>query len=140
MALSLSRSEWQKRTALLYMENRSWPSTMTAIAQEQWPSAIQDASRVAVFRSSSFLAQLFRPLDGGQRLSINRTEITREGDWRADISWEELMRVKAECGFADCWAVEVFPPKLHVVNVANMRHLWLLPSAPAFAWRKTEAR
>lgn len=39
-------------------------------------------------------------------------------------------------GLADSWAVEVFPADADVVNVANMRHLWILPDAPAFAWRK----
>jgi hypothetical protein len=33
------------------------------------------------------------------------------------------------------WAVEIYPADGDVVAVANMRHLWLLPEAPAFAWR-----
>jgi hypothetical protein len=30
--------------------------------------------------------------------------------------------------------VEVYPPDEAVVNVANIRHLWLLAEAPAYAW------
>ena len=89
-----------------------------------------------VWRSRFFLAQIFPLIEGGQRLSVCRCEITREGDWRADISWQELMDIKAECGFQTDWAVEIFPPNTDVVNVANMRHLWLIDEAPKFAWKK----
>jgi hypothetical protein len=88
---------------------------------------------IAVFRSSAFIAQVFAPANGGQRISVCRTSITREGDWREDISWEELMSVKADCGFVDRWAVEIFPPDANVVNVANLRHLWITDK-PLFAW------
>ena len=33
-------------------------------------------------------------------------------------------------------AVEVFPADDQVVNVANMRHLWVLPEPLPFAWEK----
>jgi hypothetical protein len=32
-------------------------------------------------------------------------------------------------------AVEVYPPAGDVVNVANMRHLWVLRDRLPFAWR-----
>lgn len=46
------------------------------------------------------------------------------------------MRLKAECGRGDKWAVELYPPDEAVVNVANIRHLWLLPEPPAFGWNR----
>lgn len=33
-------------------------------------------------------------------------------------------------------AGEVFPAESDVVNVANMRHLWLLREPPPFGWRR----
>ena len=32
--------------------------------------------------------------------------------------------------------LEIYPPDDQVIDVANMRHLWLLDEAPAYAWRK----
>jgi len=87
----------------------------------------------AAWRSRDYIVQAFD--DGGfTRLSVNRSDFDiKTGDWIAGITWDELQRIKAECGFADRWAVEVFPPDDCVVNVANMRHLWLIDK-PAFGW------
>lgn len=90
----------------------------------------------AVWQSRDFLAVLFREGDH-RRLTVNRTQFdTRTNRWREGITWDELMSVKSECGFADLWAVEVYPPTAHIVNVAAMRHLWLLDSAPPYAWKR----
>ncbi|UXE04726.1 hypothetical protein SEA_NETTUNO_60 [Gordonia phage Nettuno] len=92
-----------------------------------------------VWQSRDFLAVLFRDGDH-RRLTVNRTQFdTRTNTWREGISWDELMTVKAECGFADAWAVEVYPPADQTVNVAAMRHLWLLDSAPSYAWKRGDA-
>ncbi|WP_441316779.1 DUF7694 domain-containing protein [Halomonas sp. hl-4] len=32
--------------------------------------------------------------------------------------------------------MEVYPDDANIVNVSNMRHLWVLPEQPAFMWRK----
>jgi hypothetical protein len=34
----------------------------------------------------------------------------------------------------------VYPPVDEIVNVANMRHLWLLDEAPPYAWRGEQCR
>ncbi len=68
------------------------------------------------------------------RLSINRTTII--GDrWADNITWDELQRIKNECGYTLHDAVEVFPAEKDVVNVANMRHLWVMKDPLPFAWR-----
>ena len=70
------------------------------------------------------------------RLSINRT--TLDGDrWQEGLEWETLQALKNELGYAAHDAVEVFPAAADVVNVANMRHLWVLSEPLPFAWRKT---
>lgn len=69
------------------------------------------------------------------RLSINKT--SHNGDtWDDNITWDELQKIKNECGYGDACAVEIFPPDESVVNVANMRHLWLLPEPPSFMWNR----
>lgn len=48
------------------------------------------------------------------------------------VSWDTLQAIKSDLGFADAWAVEVYPPDDAVVNLTNMRHLWIMPSD--YAW------
>ena len=48
----------------------------------------------------------------------------------------DLQRLKAECGYGGHDAVEVFPHALDVINVANMRHLWVMGEPLTFAWRR----
>lgn len=87
------------------------------------------------WRSRDFLAQLYDQ-NGQWRLSVNRAEIGSDGRWKDGITWDELQRIKSECGFGDRFAVEVFPPNEHVVNDANIRHLFLLDEKPAYSWTK----
>lgn len=90
---------------------------------------------IRALASRFFFVQVYRD-NGFIRLSINRTELDNDGNWRAGITWDELMQCKGEAGYGDKWAVEVYPPVEAVVNVANMRHLFLLDEAPEFAWKK----
>lgn len=119
----------------LARENAKYSIAMHPVGMDVWPKDAVAEKRVGVWRSRSFLAQLIRDPNGQMRLTVNRTEIDDDGRWRAGITWDALMRVKAQCGLADRWAVEVFPPAEEVVNVANMRHLWLLDEPPAYCWR-----
>lgn len=89
-----------------------------------------------VWRSRDYLVQVFeekRPVLC--RLSINRT-IIKQGEWQQDIPWEDLQRIKSQVGYHDHDAVEVYPHDLDVVNVANMRHLWVMEDPLEFAWRR----
>lgn len=95
---------------------------------------------IRAWTSRDFLVQLFiDKFDGDSveypRLTVNRTELTNDGEWADGISWDSLMRIKRELGFGECWAVEVFPPDEHFVNDANMRHLFIV-AQPPFAWVK----
>lgn len=45
------------------------------------------------------------------------------------------MQVKRLVGYADKCAIEIYPPDQDIVNVANMRHLWVV-DMPDFAWKK----
>lgn len=91
----------------------------------------------AAWESSQYLAQLFDedPHEGidTRRLSISRVTLQKDGHWEQNLTWDELMEVKRQVGFADWWAVEIYPRDEDIVNVANMRHLWLL-ARPLFGW------
>lgn len=93
-----------------------------------------------VFRNRRFLAVVYDE-NGQTRLSVCRTAVEVEtGRFLGGISWDELQAVKSACGFGESWAVEVYPADSSVVDVANMRHLWILPAPPAFAWMNPEVR
>lgn len=122
----------------LERENAKQPARMTLVPRENWPNVHLPPGIEYVWRSRDFLAQLYlhEPVP---RLSVQRTSL-RGDRWQDGISWEELMRVKSECGFGDRWAVECYPPDSEVVNVANMRHLWILGAKPAYGWHRAADR
>lgn len=119
-------------------QNRKYGVHMERVSFDAYPD--DGNRRVAVYRSNSFLAQVFEEMDGAVRISIMRTMVDEDGEWLEGISWDSLIAIKNECGFSAHWAVEIFPPADEVVDVANMRHLFVLPEAPAFAWRKSKVR
>lgn len=125
----------QARRELAIANAKQLP-VLKKIPREEWPSQA-DPKRIEVWRSNKFLAQVFREEGEVLRVSVCRAAINSEGSrWEDGISWEELQQVKREIGRGDKWAVEIYPADIDTVNVANMRHLWLLSEAPAFAWRR----
>lgn len=72
------------------------------------------------------------------RLSINRMALDPEtGSFLPGISWDDLYRIKNEVGYRDFDAVEVFPAEDKLVNVSNMRHLWVLAERLDFGLNDT---
>lgn len=95
-------------------------------------------SALAFWMSRDFHATLYRDrANGHERLTVGRTELdTRTGNFRDGITWDELQAVKHQCGYGDRWAVEVYPANEEVVDAVSLRHLWLLPEPPAYAWTR----
>ncbi len=121
----------ERRAIALAEENARWPAHLVLQDEKLWRSAPGLSPKlIAVWRSRSFLMQVFKETPDTLRLSINRTTLALDGGWEAGITWDELQRLKNEAGFADFMAVEVFPAQQDVVNVANMRHLWVLLNPP----------
>lgn len=121
---------------LLAKQNARTPTHLVPVPRHEWPEP--PPGLIEVWRSRSFLVQVFDEGAGLQRLSVCRT--SRNGDeWADQITWDELMRCKRECGRGDRDALEVYPPDRDVVNVANMRHLWLPVEPIPFAWRARPA-
>ena len=127
----------------LRRDNMKWPIELREIPQDDWPDSLRSAPLrehpKRVWRSRRFLVMLFQPTIERTRLSVCHTE--HDGDrWRDGIGWNDLQRLKREAGYGDVWAVEIYPDDREVVDVADMRHLWLLPEAPPFAWRRNGDR
>jgi hypothetical protein len=89
--------------------------------------------RIEVWRSRDFLVQVFAEKDGVERLTICRTS-PDGNDWEDRIAWDDLQRLKRECGRGERDAVEIYPADRDLVNVANMRHLWVTPTNIPFKW------
>ena len=120
----------------LERDNAKRPDRLQEIPRAQWP-ANAPPTIMRVFRSRDYLVQEYRepnPLVIS-RLSICRTSISGNR-WKDGITWDELQRIKNECGYGNTDAIEIYPADNDVVNVANMRHLWVLDAPIPFAWRK----
>jgi hypothetical protein len=121
----------------LRAESAKYTRAFVEIPRETWPDMTRGVTvaPTRAWRSRDFLAQLYHEPSGGVRLTISTTEMLPSGEWREGLTWDVLQAIKREVGFGDRWAVEVFPPEAEVVNVANMRHLWLLDAAPTYGWQ-----
>lgn len=121
----LTPSDRRKFMRKYDQERARWPLEMKA---EQVPEDMA-ATVLGAWRSRSYAATAWvqtNPLVLC-RLSVNRTAIDEKtGSWLNGISWDALFRIKNECGFRDFDAVEVFPAYDRLVNVANMRHLFIM--------------
>lgn len=121
---------FKQRAAYLHQENKRHTAELLPIEFDRLSGCI------AAWRSNRFLVQLFAAADGAQRITICRTSIdVVTGRWLDGITWQEIQDIKRAIGFGDRDAVEIYPADADVVNVANMRHIWLVDLV-AFAWRR----
>jgi len=119
----------------LRARNRQYPRHLQRVPEALWPPTPASHNRpIEVWRSRSFLLMVY--IDAGhERLSVIRAAMGLAGGWQEGIAWDDLQRLKRECGRGNRWAVEVFPDDRHIVNEANMRHVWVLPEPPSYGWR-----
>lgn len=133
--MSIVTNRQQRRQ--LERDNRVLPVYLREIARDGWPESAANSDLRRVWRSRYFLVQEFvAPSPAIVRLSVNRTTLAGER-WAENITWDELQAIKNEIGYFAHAAVEVYPPVQDVVNVANMRHLWILSDVPPFAWKRS---
>jgi hypothetical protein len=117
----------------------AWPAHLTRLPERQWPAVPAGITRPGgVWRSRHYLACLFEaPPFGGvevRRLTVNRVTLGGAGQWEDRIPWDDLQQCKREIGYGDWYAVEVYPRDRDLVNVAHMRHLWLLAEPLEIGW------
>ena len=82
-----------------------------------WRSYLGEDS-LSVWKSEEFFAVAFQ-MPPCVRLDIERS------DKRDGITWDEMQNIKAECGFADCDAIEFYPRDSDVLNTGNFRHMYI---------------
>ncbi len=121
---------------------KDYPRHMVEIPREKWPdTSFLYQVPVSVWLSRDFLAQVFDEENMGDcekgviRITVNRAQRVK-GNWRGEITWDELQIIKRELGYGDSFAIEIYPGDMDVVNVANMRHIWVLPKPLNVGWFK----
>lgn len=119
----------------LQKDNQRYPVTKFIwIPKNDWPPSPECPFKVG--RSRDYLIQIYELPDSAYRLTVNRTSIEGDGSWEQSITWDELQLIKSMAGFAQSWAIEIYPPDRHIVNAANMRHLWVTDKLPSYiGWR-----
>lgn len=115
----------------LKTENKQWPKNFVEIPEKDWP--FKTPNLINVYRSRDYLVQKYKE---GEiiRLSMNRTSMKTDGNWNENLQWEEIQNIKRELGFGDFYAIEIYPRDHDIVNVANMRHLWIMPKPLPIGW------
>lgn len=119
--------------------NMTFGETLQPIPRELWP-ATQPPGLIEVWRSRKYLVQVYETgYPETLRLTICRAQIDfDQGSWSDKIPWDDLQRLKRECGRGQLDALEVYPAEADAVTVTNHRHLWVMPHKVPFAWRKQE--
>lgn len=118
-------------------ENLKWPEEPQEIPRDKWPALRfdhdPDLVPLKVFRSRRFFIQVV--LDRGHtRISVNRTQLDENFEYVQGITWDELFEIKNAVGYADKDCIEIYPAKKDLVNVANMRHLFVLDDRHPCNW------
>jgi hypothetical protein len=137
--MKLPTKEFRAKVAHLRAENQKASSFFKAVPHEVLAMKQMQSGRTRspsqVWRNNKYLVTQWE-CSPYLRLSICRTMIDEHGHWLADIGWEDMQAIKSSLGFGDRLAVEIFPRDDDVVNVANMRHLWIFPNGEVlpFGW------
>lgn len=122
----------------LERDNLKFSDVMVEIPRAEWPTIpVPVTMPIEVWRSRRFLAQVFIEGKGVVRLSICITQVATDSNhWEEGITWEELQKIKREVGRGDLDAVEVYPSDKDIVNVPNMRHLFVFDTPLTYKWTK----
>lgn len=120
----------------LARDNKKMSTILQPLAKTDWPENLPDGL-VNVWRSRDFLVQEYSSENSPRRLAICRTSVDTDiGRWQDGITWDDIQRLKREAGYGNIDAVEIYPNDRDIVNVAAIRHIWLMDEPIAFAWRK----
>lgn len=105
---------------------RSFPSHLVRITDFDISMPKGDPL-IEAWRSSRYMVQVYQVTENIERLSICHLDFNDDFTrWKDGISWDKIQRLKRECGRGDFEACEMYPIDSDIVDVANMRHLWIM--------------
>lgn len=132
----MNRKERRKALKQQHAHVKQFPDELTLLPQDAMPKSGELPLKAWV--SKKYLVELWNAGNHVYphmiRLSICRTKLNPNGRWQDGLTWDELQSIKNAVGFGDWYGVEIYPPDSAVVNVANFRHLWLMPRPLAIGW------
>ena len=105
--------------------------TLRQIPRHEW--TVAPPTLLELWKSAAFCVSVYSNMGDTERISVSRylrpgeRDISGHGVSDAVFSWEELQDIKRQVGRGNRFAVEIYPPDGEVVNVANVRHLLVLP-------------
>lgn len=112
----------------------SYPDTLEIVPENDpnlpYSSHPQDIEHI--YRSKKYTVILWKQgidhtLLLGQKFSISRNEWdSKDRRYKDGLTWDEIMDIKREMGFGERTAIEYYPADSEVVNLANMRHIFLI--------------
>ena len=141
----MNRKQRRANQAELHRHNKTFPDILRPLPREQWGAFadrlfVNENPPKAIWLSKLWLVQCYDEAlmyPGVYRLSVCRAKLilNKDGHTYPDrIAWDELMQIKREIGLGNAYAIEVYPRDRDIVNVANMRHLWLMPQPLRIGW------
>lgn len=107
----------------------SYPDTLEIVPENDpnlpYSSHPQDIDKI--YRSKKYTVIVWN-VPAGKKLSIQRNEWdSHTNRYKDNITWDEIQEIKRKCGFGEQNAIEFYPPDSEVINIANVRHIWILP-------------
>ncbi len=135
----LDDRELKRAAKAILQENKTWPDYLVEInpAKVAPIASKQSKTLLRAFRSNRFLVQEY---EEGQfiRLSITRNQVDLvERRFIDGITWDDIQEIKEQCGYSKHCAIEIFPPDELIVNVANVRHIWIYKEGEhPMMWKK----
>lgn len=127
MFAGMNRQERRKFMDEQHRQRTKLPKHM--VMDELPQDMLEEGKVLGAWKSRDFSAVAWKIEQPGVvcRLSVNRMDLDpNTGSFLAGITWDQLYQIKNQCGFAGNDAVEVYPAADKLVNVSNMRHLWVL--------------
>lgn len=120
-------------------ENNRWPEELVNVTEYDWEGKDKNIARglIEAWRSKGFYLFVYKNEDGSERLEVHRTtpDLKRQR-WKDGITWDELQGLKRQCGRGAKMAIEVYPSDNDIIDVGNLRHLWIVGDGLPFIWAK----
>lgn len=130
---------WKQVNREMARENAKFGREFVQIREKDYPPHVAaydgPLKPLAYWRNRNFFVQVCEEPNGAVRISVNRTQIDETYNFVGGITWDELFIIKNEIGYADKDCIEIYPAAGTLVNVANIRHLFVLDQPHPWNWK-----
>lgn len=106
-----------------------YPEKLTLVSPNDLdlPYSSHPQDILEIWRSKKYLVIVWK-VPAGKKLSISRQEWdSKERRYKDGITWDEIMEIKHDIGMGNKTGIEFFPADDEVINLGNVRHIWIVP-------------